>query len=232
MKLLAKWWPLLLIFSLSIGLYLSPLSGYITWANFRNYYHELELWVFLNPGQAILAFIAIYVLYVVSMLPGIPILDVIAGFLFIQPFSTFLVAGSATLGAMVSFIVVKQIFRKRSFEPKSRLFKKMQEGIQMHRGHYLLFLRLVPLAPFGLVNLVSALLKVPTKTYFWVTLGGILPVSFVYTQAGSGFSELVDHEGPLTLASIFNLEVILALIGLTLLGALPLLFRKKGVGNR
>jgi len=69
----------------------------------------------------------------------------------------------------------------------------MDHGFQNNAASYLLFLRFVPLFPFWLVNLAPAFFKVQLSTYIWTTFVGIIPGSFVYTQAGSGLGVIFDE---------------------------------------
>ena len=96
----------------------------------------------------------------------------------------------ATLGATAAFLVARFLLRawvENRFGEKLQTF---HEGFSKNAINYLLFLRLVPLFPFFLVNLVSGLTKVRIPVYFFATMFGILPGSFVYANAGSNLARI------------------------------------------
>jgi uncharacterized membrane protein YdjX (TVP38/TMEM64 family) len=92
--------------------------------------------------------------------------------------------------------------------------------------NYLLFLRLIPVFPFWLVNLVPAFLGVPLTTYVVATLVGIIPGSLVYASVGNGLGAVFDTGGRPDLGIIFEPEIILPIIGLAVLAILPVAYKK------
>ena len=153
-------------------------------------------------------------------------MTIVGGFLFGLALGTTFVIISATIGATALFLVAKTTI---SDALKSRMgpwLKKMEQGFQENAFNYLLAMRLIPVFPFFVVNLVPAFLGVRLKTYFFATLIGIIPGSMVYIQVGAGLSSIFDSGEDFSAAGILTPDVILALVGLAILSLLPILYKK------
>jgi uncharacterized membrane protein YdjX (TVP38/TMEM64 family) len=103
---------------------------------------------------------------------------------------------------------------------------KMEDGFRENAMSYLLVLRLVPLFPFWLVNLVPAFLGVPTGTYVIGTFFGIIPGTFVFASVGNGLGALLDAGQDPNLGIIFQPNVLGPLIALALLSLVPVAYKK------
>jgi uncharacterized membrane protein YdjX (TVP38/TMEM64 family) len=126
----------------------------------------------------------------------------------------------ATLGATAAFLVARFILRdwvEKKFGDKLKPFNK---GFSENAINYLLFLRLVPLFPFFLVNLVSGLTKVRLPVYFFGTMFGVMPGSFVYANAGSNLARINS------ISDIASVEVLGALALLGVFALIPTLYRR------
>ena len=114
---------------------------------------------------------------------------------------------------------------------------RMEAGFRANALNYLLVLRLIPLFPFWLVNLVPAFVGVRTSTYVLGTLLGIIPGTFVYASVGNGLGAVFDAGETPDLAIIFKPEILLPIVGLALLALLPIAYkrfqarRKPGAGS-
>jgi len=102
----------------------------------------------------------------------------------------------------------------------------MEAGFQDNAMSYLLVLRLVPLFPFFVVNLVPAFLGVPLRTYVIATFFGIIPGTFVFALAGGGLGSALEASGEFSVSSILTPEVIAALVGLAVLALIPVVYKK------
>jgi uncharacterized membrane protein YdjX (TVP38/TMEM64 family) len=102
----------------------------------------------------------------------------------------------------------------------------MEAGFREHALSYLLVLRLIPIVPFWLVNLVPALVGVPLRTFFLGTALGIIPGSLVYTCLGNGLGVVIDQGGAPDLGIIFKPEILTPILGLALLALSPVLYRR------
>lgn len=202
------------------------LNDYVTFDALRE--HRAVLGAFVQD-QAILSVLTFFVVYAVSTalsLPGGAVLTVAGGFLFGTLFGTLWVVVAATLGATGIFLIAStalgDVLRARA----GPFFKKMEDGFQESAFSYLLVLRLIPLFPFFIVNLVPAFLGVRLGTYMTATFIGIIPGTFVFASVGAGLGSVFDANRSFTLEGILTPEVTVALVGLSLLSLLPVAYKK------
>ena len=104
--------------------------------------------------------------------------------------------------------------------------RRMEEGFRADALSYLLVLRLIPLFPFWLVNIVPAFLGVPVRTYVLGTFIGIIPGSFVYASVGNGLGAVFEAGGTPDLGIVFTPAILLPIVGLAVLALLPVAYRK------
>jgi uncharacterized membrane protein YdjX (TVP38/TMEM64 family) len=179
-----------------------------------------------HPLLTPILFMAAYIFYALLSLPGIFILSLMAGFLFEQPYSTIYVIVAATIGGSLLFLAARTAFGEILYRKAGESLTKMREGFLKNAMNYLLFLRLLPLFPFWLVNVAGAFFTVPFFTFVWTTFVGMIPSVFIYTQAGKGLSTLLSSGEAIHPTSLFNINLVVGLIGLAFLPLLPIFFRK------
>lgn len=215
--------PFLLILLLMISAYAFAYFHPLTWDSLRQLHSNLKNFNRHHPFITPLLFMSIYILYSLLSLPGIFVLSLIAGFLFIQPFSTLYVTSAATIGASLLFLASRTAFGELFYRRSVPRLNRFEKGFRENAASYLLFLRLIPLFPFWIVNLAGAFFGVSFRIFAWTTFVGMIPSVFIYTQAGRGFSFLLEHPDPLSPIRLLNPHLIIALIGLALLSLLPAL---------
>ena len=157
-----------------------------------------------------------YSLSTALSLPGGTVLSLLLGFLFGRWMGTLLIVVSATIGAGAVFWLARYLLADwaRGRMQQSTLSQKLLDGFQADAFNYLLFLRLVPLFPFWLVNLAPAFTSVAMRTYLVTTFIGIMPGSFIFANLGQ------------SLGGIERLDQLLSwqtLLALSLLGGLALI---------
>jgi uncharacterized membrane protein YdjX (TVP38/TMEM64 family) len=192
----------------------------------RLHHRTLLAFVAAHPVTAPLGYAAIYALAVALSLPGAVVLTVAGGFLFGAWLGTGLTVVAATIGATVIFLAARSAFGDLLRARAGPALRRMEEGFRRDAFSYLLMLRLVPLFPFFLVNLVPAFLGVRLRTYVAATLLGIIPATLVFTLAGCGLDRIVAGDGAVTLDSLLPPEMMAALFGLALLALAPVLYRR------
>jgi uncharacterized membrane protein YdjX (TVP38/TMEM64 family) len=221
-----KYLPIALIVLLMILAYLFELGDYVSYEQLKKQRHHLTESVQAHPILAPLIFIAIYIVATALSIPGGSLLSITGGFLFPQPLSTLYVVGGATIGATCIFLAAKTALGDSWKEKAGERLHKMQAGFRENAASYLLFLRLVPLFPFWLVNLAPAFFSVSLVTFVWTTFVGIIPGAFVFTQAGVGLGSILDAEGQLSIGSIFTTDIKIALIALAIFALIPIIIKK------
>lgn len=192
---------------------------------------ELAAFVADHGVLAALVFVGIYAGTVALSIPGASVLTIVGGFLFGLVGASLLVVIGATLGAAAVFLATRSAFGgvlRRKAGPAARRF---EAGFRRNAFSYLLSLRLIPLVPFWLVNLVSAVLDVPLRTFVLATAIGIVPGTVVYAGIGSGLGSSLEAGG-IDPAMIFRPEMLLPLLGLAVLSLLPVLRLRFGRRGR
>jgi uncharacterized membrane protein YdjX (TVP38/TMEM64 family) len=170
------------------------------------------------------AFLLAYAAAVALSVPGAVILTLSGGFLFGAVAGTALTVVAATIGATLVFLLARRIFGADALDRLGPVAQKLAAGLRRDAGPYLLVLRLVPLFPFFLVNLVPAFAGVRLPVFVMTTLVGILPATAVFSLAGAGLGAVLDAGGTLEIRSILTPQIIGALCGLAALSlaAIPL----------
>lgn len=220
-----RWIPLVLIVAALIVAIYFRLYEYISFDTLAKHRGMLIKWTEANYFMVVFCYTLIYIITVALSLPGATILTVSGGFLF-GYLGIIYVVISATVGACLIFLAVKTTLGEWLASKAYGWVKKMEEGFRKDAFNYLLFLRLVPLFPFWVVNIVPALLDVRLKHFALATLLGIIPGSLVYVLVGNGLDVLIARGQRPDLSVIFNPEILLPIIGLAVLSLIPVIYRK------
>ena len=168
---------------------------------------------------------ALYAVVVAFSLPLGAVMTITAGFLFGVVVGTITVVVGATIGATAIFLAIQMGLGKSLASKSEGWVAKMKDGFNRNAFSYLLALRLIPVFPFALVNIVPALLGVSLSVYFLATLLGIIPGSFVYILLGDGLGAIFDAGGTPNLSIIFEPRVILPILALASLVLLQVGYR-------
>ena len=168
------------------------LDDYLSFAALRENREVLMHFVAENAVLSILIFITIYALTTTLSLPGGAVLTIAGGFLFGTVFGSLWVVIGATLGATGVFLAARSAFGRGLRAKAGPWLRKMEKGFNENALSYLLVLRLVPIFPFFVVNLVPAFLGVRLKTYVLATCLGIVPGTVVYVQVGAGLGSVFE----------------------------------------
>lgn len=172
-------------------------------------------------GQALLLALLIYATATALSFPGATVLSLAVGFLFGRWVGTVIILIAATVGATLVFLAARYLFadamRKRVGDG---LAAKLINGFSSDAFHYLLFLRLVPLFPFWLVNLAPAFTPIKLRTYVGATAIGILPGCFIFANLGQSLGRIES------LGQLLSAETLLAFGLLGLFALLPVVMKK------
>jgi len=141
---------------------------------------------------ALATFTLVYAVTVALSIPGGVVLTIASGFLFGWLVGGVLSVVGATIGASAIFLVARSALRDVLIAKAGPKLQRFAEGFREDALSYLLFLRLVPVFPFWLVNLAPGLLGVPFGTYVLATFIGIIPGTFAFALAGAGLDSVID----------------------------------------
>lgn len=162
----------------------------------------------------------VYALAVALSIPGAVVLSLAAGFLFGRWVGTGVILIGATLGATAIFLAARYLFADAVQRRLGERGRGLIAGFRRDGFNYLLFLRLVPLFPFWLVNLAAAFTALPLRTYVAATAIGILPGSFVFANLGGSLGRIETAD------ELLSTEVIVALALLGVLALLPVIVKR------
>jgi uncharacterized membrane protein YdjX (TVP38/TMEM64 family) len=181
-----------------------------------------DLLLFTETHSAVAAalFVLAYVAVTGLSLPGAVILTLAGGFLFGAVWGTLFVNLGATAGATLAFLASRYLLRDWVERKFGKWLGPVQQGFEKNAFSYLMTLRLIPLFPFFVVNLVSGLTRMNVGTYLAATALGIIPGSFVYAYAGRQLGTINS------LKDIASPGVIGAFVLLGLLALVPSLYKK------
>ncbi|HIJ22606.1 MAG: FAD-dependent oxidoreductase [Gammaproteobacteria bacterium] len=211
---------LLLVILLLIGSFFAfDLGRYLTLELLQSQRQELQDLYSNDPLTIVAAYVAIYILVAGLSLPGAVIMTLAGGATFGLGVGTIAVSLGSTVGATVAFLASRFLLRdtiQQRFQDKLATFN---QGIEREGGFYLFTLRLIPLFPFFMINLVMGITALRTWKFFFISQLGMLPGTLVYVNAGVQLSSLDSLSGILSLP---------LLLSFALLGVFPLI-AKKGV---
>ena len=205
----------------------SGLGSYLSLDALRTHRAVLTDFVAGNTLLAAGLYVIAYVTAVAFSLPGAVILTLTGGFLFGTALGTFLTVTGATIGATLVFLFAHTLFGENALDRFGAPAQKLANGIRRNAASYLMVLRLVPLFPFFLVNLVPAFVGVPLVTYVVTTFLGIIPGTAVFSLAGSGLGSVLDKGGSITPGSILTPQIVAGLVGLAVLSLAAIPIRKR-----
>jgi uncharacterized membrane protein YdjX (TVP38/TMEM64 family) len=221
-----RWLPLAVLVAVGVAVYASGLHHELSLASLQHRRGTLQALVAAHSLLAPLAFVAVYASAIALSLPGALFLTLAGGFLFGTWLGGSLSVVGATLGAVAVFLVARSSLGAALRERAGPWLQRLEAGFRRDALSYLLVLRLVPVFPFWLVNLVPAFLGVSLRNFALATFLGIIPGCLVYAGVGSGLGTLLDRDEQPDLHLILEPQVLLPLLGLAALALLPALYRR------
>lgn len=182
-----------------------------------------------HKSYTVAGFMAIYIVQTALSLPGAAILSLASGAIFGSIMGTVYANIAATLGATLAFLVTRYLLRDAVLNKFGSRLEGINRELETRGFNYLLFLRLVPVFPFFLINLAAGLTRLPLRTFFIGTMLGIIPGGFVYVNAGASLATIE------TLSGIASPRVLGSFALLGFFALIPVLyakFKKSHDGNR
>ncbi len=220
-----RWIPLLVLIAVLVIIFYFQLYQYVSYEMLEKHHQQLLQWTNQHYLLAVFIYMSVYIVAVAVSLPGASMITIGGGFLFGYVFGTVYTIVSATLGACVIFLAVKTALADWLEGIVRGWVRRMEQGFQKNAFSYLLFLRLVPLFPFWVINIVPGLLNVRLRTFIGATFLGIIPGTFVYVSLGSGLNELFQAGQVPDLAMILKPYLLIPLLGLAVLSLVPIIYR-------
>jgi uncharacterized membrane protein YdjX (TVP38/TMEM64 family) len=209
---------LIVVIFLMMGLFFAfDAQQYLTLESLKDSLADFQRWQAGRPLLVGLIYMAFYVLVTALSLPGAVIMTLAAGAFFGLWWGMLLVSFASSIGATLAFLVSRFLLRDWVQQQFGDRLKTINAGIEREGGFYLFTLRLVPIFPFFVINLLMGLTPFKTWTFYWVSQLGMFAGTLVFVNAGTQLAE-IDR-----LADIMSFELLGSFV---LLGIFPLLAKK------
>ena len=211
--------PLILV--LGLGLFFATgLNELLSFETLAAHYGEIKAFIAENVLVAYLIFFVIYVIAVAFSLP-IALLLTLSGGVLLGLFAGVIIVFGATVGAAIVFIAARSILSDLLSAKAGPFLKKLEAGFSQNAFQYLLALRLLPVAPFWVVNIVPALLGMRLLPFIGATFIGIMPGTFVYVFVATGFDHILQAGKTPDLSTLSDIKIIGPLLALGALALMP-----------
>jgi uncharacterized membrane protein YdjX (TVP38/TMEM64 family) len=151
-----------------------------------------------NPVLYIAGFFILYVAVTGLSIPGAAIMTLVAGALFGVVIGTVIVSFASTMGATLAFLSARFVLREWVQGKFGERLRAIDDGLEKDGAFYLFTLRLIPVFPFFVINLLMGLTRIKTRTFFWVSQLGMLPATIVFVNAGTQISRIESTSGLLS----------------------------------
>ncbi len=206
------------IVALVVGLFFwFDLGRFLSLESLRASQQDIAGFVAANQWLAIGGFFTLYVLITALSIPGAAIMTLAAGAVFGLVTGTILVSFASSVGATLAFLLSRFLLRDYVEQKFAGTSEKINSGIENEGAYYLFTLRLVPLFPFFVINVVMGVTRLKTVTFYWVSQLGMLAGTVVYVNAGTQLAQLESTSDILSPGLIGSF---------VLLGVFPLLAKK------
>ncbi len=218
--------PFFVLFLLIVFVYIFNLHQKFTLDWIRQEEQGLFNFVQAHPILSPLVFVGAYILSVCLIIPDSTILILIGGLVFPFPLAFLYSAFSETIGAIIFFSIFKRLFKTSFFKDKFSYVSRFRKRFRRNEMSYLLFLRFSHIFPFWLTNVTASYFRVSYWTFIWTCFVGILPLTYILTDAGNSLSFLFAQKTDLTISDIFTIQVKISLFALGLLSLIPIVYKK------
>lgn len=208
---------LLVIIILAVLLYTLGINEYLNLNTLKSFQNEWTEAYQARPIEIISLYFIMYVAVTGLSLPGATLMTLVGGALFGTALGTAIISFASTIGATIAFLLSRYFFKDWVQKKFSKQLVTINEGIEKEGNYYLFTLRLVPLFPFFIINLVMGLTPIKTFSFYWVSQVGMFLGTLVYVNAGTQLAKLDSLSGILSPALI---------VSFSLIGLLPLVTKK------
>jgi pyruvate/2-oxoglutarate dehydrogenase complex dihydrolipoamide dehydrogenase (E3) component/uncharacterized membrane protein YdjX (TVP38/TMEM64 family) len=212
-----KYLLILIIIAVGSVFWLLDLDRYLTLEGIKTVQAQLAMWRDGAPLLVGLGFFVIYIAATALSLPGAVVLTLAAGAVFGLFWGVLIVSFASSIGATLAFLVARFILRDSVQSRFGDRLHTLNRGIEQEGAFYLFTLRLVPIFPFFLINLLMGLTPIATRTFYWVSQLGMFAGTVVYVNAGTQLAQISSTAGILSPGLMLSFAI---------LGLFPLLGKK------
>jgi len=200
----------LVLFGAIAAYFIFDLGQYLSLESFKAQQAEIIAAKDANPLVYIAGFFLIYVAVTGLSIPGAAIMSLVAGALFGVVLGTVIVSFASTIGATLAFLSSRYLLRDWVQGKFGERLRAIDDGLAKDGAFYLFTLRLIPVFPFFVINLLMGLTRIRTWTFFWVSQLGMLAATVVFVNAGTQISRIESTSGllsPILIASFVALAL-------------------------
>ena len=227
MSKIYRFLPLLIIIVLVLLALRLGVTHYLNFATLKNYHTEIDMYIQNNYLLTLTLFALCYILLVVTSIPGATFFTLLGGVFFGSIVGTVTVVLSATIGATLLVLAIKLAFGEAVAKRIGAKVQFMEGNFKQNAFFYLLSMRFLPIVPFFLLNLACGIFNINLRTFFFATLLGIIPGSFVYVNIGSNLSAAIRaSQDNFSVSSFITPNIIIAFCLLAVLSILPVIIKK------
>jgi uncharacterized membrane protein YdjX (TVP38/TMEM64 family) len=217
-------WPRLIVVAIFVGALVAFFAfggnEYLHLESVKRHREALQSFVAMHYAPALLIAFLVYAAATAFSLPIAIVLSLTIGFLFGRWVGTAVVVTAATVGATLLFVAARYLFADAARKRLGSVGERINAGFTANAFLYLLFLRLVPLFPFFLVNLAPAFTTIPLSTFVVATAVGIIPGTFVFVNLGQALGSIESLKG------LVSPELIGSFLLLAMLALVPVIVQK------
>ena len=186
---------ILALAALIVAYFAFGLGDYLTVEGIKQIADDVGGYYARNPAQVIALFFLVYVAVTAASLPGAAVMTLAAGAMFGVLVGTIVVSFASTLGATLAFLASRYVLRDTIEARFGERLKAVNQGLERDGAFYLFTIRMIPLFPFFVVNLVMGLTRIRAWTYAWVSQVGMLLGTIVYVNAGTQLARIDSLAG-------------------------------------
>jgi pyruvate/2-oxoglutarate dehydrogenase complex dihydrolipoamide dehydrogenase (E3) component/uncharacterized membrane protein YdjX (TVP38/TMEM64 family) len=208
---------LVAVAGLVAAFFVLDLGRYFSLEYFKSQQEAISTYFSAHPWQTAGIFFAVYVMVTSLSLPGAAIMTLVAGAIFGLLWGTVIVSFASSIGATLAFLTSRFLLRDWVQNKFGDKLRAINEGIAKDGPFYLFTLRLVPIFPFFVINLVMGLTPIATRSFYWVSQLGMLLGTIVYVNAGTQIARIDSLKGILSPG---------LLVSFALLGIFPIVAKK------
>jgi len=199
---------------------------FVSLAHFQKKAVFLTAWVSQHYFISVFLYLTLFISIIALSVPATGPLTLLGGFLFGTVHGALLSIFAATVGATIAFLVLRRGISDTVRKTYGKSLKKFEKNMKSYGSFYLLILHFSTIVPYGVINLLAALARVPLKTIVWTTAVGFIPLAIVYSFAGSRLTEIGSMH------DLFSPGVILAFVLLVALMFVPIIVKKVQEGSK
>jgi uncharacterized membrane protein YdjX (TVP38/TMEM64 family) len=218
--------PLAFIFCGLFCFFYFHLDTYINFETLKEHRQFLSAWTQEHYSLAVCLYMISYVATILCAIPSSIFFSLTAGFLFGSIFGFLYTMVSAIIGAAIFFLLIRTALAEWLAEKLGKKLQHFEAGFQENAFNYILTMRLIPIFPFFIVNIASAILGVRLFSFLAATFLGIIPANMIYVSLGHGLGKIFDHHQTPNIEIIFQPHIFIPLILMAVLALLPVVYKK------